>query len=88
MLFTEYNLKIVKDTGASDPVSPGDTIPYTVTVTNSGSTPLTDVSIYDPLPQGVSYVAGSGQVTAPITSCLSPTVSLLDSITKATIQAE
>jgi uncharacterized repeat protein (TIGR01451 family) len=66
LLFTDYDLGIVKDTGAGDPVSPGDTIPYTVTVTNSGSAPLTGVSVYDPLPRGVSYVPGSATVVSGV----------------------
>ncbi|MCL5023989.1 MAG: C25 family cysteine peptidase [Nitrospirae bacterium] len=50
---------------AATPINPGDTITYTVTVTNpaSSTVPLTGVAIYDPLPAGVSYVAGSSQVT-------------------------
>ncbi|MBI5076232.1 MAG: DUF11 domain-containing protein [Nitrospirae bacterium] len=59
---------ITKASGAADPVSPGDTIPYTVTVTNpaSATANLTGVSIYDPLPAGVSYVPASGSVTCDI----------------------
>lgn len=51
----------------STPVSPGDAITYTVTVTNPASStlPLTGVTVYDSLPPGVTYVAGSAQVTAP-----------------------
>jgi uncharacterized repeat protein (TIGR01451 family) len=47
------------------PVSPGDTLTYTATVTNPAgtTTTLTGVTVYDPLPAGVSYVPGSGSVT-------------------------
>ncbi len=43
------------------PVSPGDTLTYTVTVTNPGTATanLTRVWIYDALPPGVTPVAGS-----------------------------
>ncbi|MBI5633652.1 MAG: DUF11 domain-containing protein [Nitrospirae bacterium] len=60
--------QITKTSGAADPVSPGDTIPYTVTVSNPASATfnLTGVSIYDPLPAGVSYVPASGSVTCDI----------------------
>ncbi len=47
------------------PVSPGDTLTYTLTPGNPAgtTTTLTGVTVYDPLPPGVSYVAGSGSVT-------------------------
>ncbi len=47
------------------PVSPGDTLTYTMTVTNpaTATTTLTGVTLYDPLPAGVSYVPASGSVT-------------------------
>lgn len=42
------------------PVSPGDTFTYTVNVANPSSTAsLTGVALYDALPPGVSYVAGT-----------------------------
>ncbi len=52
----------------STPVSPGDTITYTVAVSNpaSSTASLTGVSIYDPTPNGVSYVTGSGQLSGPV----------------------
>ena len=31
------NMTVTKSTGAANPVSPGDTIPYTVTVSNPGT---------------------------------------------------
>ena len=57
------NMTVAKVTGATDPVSPGDTIPYTVTVSNPGSGTLTGVNLFDPIPEGVTYVAGSGWVS-------------------------
>lgn len=71
---------ITKTSGAADPVSPGDTIPYTVTVANpaSAAANLTGVSIYDPLPAGTSYVAGSGSVT-----CNRPSVNVRDEFASA-----
>lgn len=59
------NMTVAKTSGATDPVSPGDTIPYTVTVSNPGSAALTGVSIFDTLPWGVTYVPGSGVVNCP-----------------------
>ncbi|CAK8722576.1 hypothetical protein GKODMF_14150 [Candidatus Electrothrix gigas] len=63
VLFSDFELAITKTTGATDPVTPGDTIPYTVTVTNPGTQPITDVAVFDPLPDGVQYVAASGTAT-------------------------
>ncbi|MBX7186324.1 MAG: carboxypeptidase regulatory-like domain-containing protein [Vicinamibacteria bacterium] len=50
------------------PVSPGDTIGYTVTVTNpaSTSTTLTGISLNDVLPPGTTYVAASGSITCEL----------------------
>ena len=53
---------------AATPLYPGDTFTYTTTVTNpagSGTT-LTGVSLLDPIPSGVGYVAGSGSVTCEL----------------------
>ncbi len=58
------NLTIAKTSSATGPLYPGDTFSYTVTVSNpAGSPTQTGVTLYDPIPQGLSYVAGSGQVT-------------------------
>jgi uncharacterized repeat protein (TIGR01451 family) len=59
------NLQVTKTTSGVDPLSPGEQYSYTVTVTNPGSETetLTGITIYDPLPQGVEYVAGSGLVS-------------------------
>ncbi|MEZ5585107.1 MAG: hypothetical protein R3F37_22260 [Candidatus Competibacteraceae bacterium] len=69
--FADSDLSITKTSDVVDVVYPGDTIRYTVVVENTGSTNLTDVSIFDPLPNGVAYVAGSGQLTG---TCVSSTV--------------
>jgi uncharacterized repeat protein (TIGR01451 family) len=47
------------------PVSPGDTLTYTINVANpaSSTVDLTGVALYDALPTGISYVAGSGSVS-------------------------
>ena len=59
------NIQIAKTSNAATPLYPGNTFTYTVTVTNpaSATSNQTDISIYDPLPAGVSYVAGSSRVT-------------------------
>ena len=47
------------------PVSPGDTLTYTVTVNNpaSSTASLTNLWISDAIPDGTTYVLGSGQVS-------------------------
>ncbi len=62
------NLQINKTSTAGTPLFPGDNYSYTITVTNpSGSTATyNNVALYDPLPPGISYVAGTSQVTAPV----------------------
>ncbi|NOY68083.1 MAG: hypothetical protein GXP53_01115 [Deltaproteobacteria bacterium] len=67
-VFVSYgNLTISKTTGGTDPLSPGDQYTYTVVVTSPAAATgdLTGIAIYDPLPNGVGYVASSSSVTAP-----------------------
>ncbi len=64
--FNSYgDLTVTKTSSATDPLYPGDLFTYTVTVTNpaSATSNQTGVAIYDPLPDGVSYIAASGSVT-------------------------
>ncbi|MGD8895284.1 MAG: SdrD B-like domain-containing protein, partial [Acidobacteriota bacterium] len=61
---TSGALGLAKTSGAVEPLYPGDQFTYTVTVTNPpGGVTETGVSLYDPIPAGASYVAGTGQVT-------------------------
>ncbi len=48
-------------------VLPGQTVTYTVTLTNNTSQTQTGLNIQDPLPANTSYVAGSSQVLIPST---------------------
>jgi uncharacterized repeat protein (TIGR01451 family)/fimbrial isopeptide formation D2 family protein len=43
-------------------VSKGQLVPYTITVTNHYSAPLSDLSIIDTFPAGFKYVEGSGRI--------------------------
>ncbi|WP_150267348.1 DUF7507 domain-containing protein [Paenibacillus tepidiphilus] len=52
------NLDVVKSTTFTA-VAVGDTIPYTVTITNTGIDPVTSVLLSDPTPDGSTFVAGS-----------------------------
>lgn len=57
-------LEISKIAGA-DPVKVGNTLIYTITITNSAATgPVLDVVVTDTLPAGVSYESASGNVDA------------------------
>jgi uncharacterized repeat protein (TIGR01451 family) len=65
-------LAITKDSSVPEPtpVSPGDTLTYTVALTNTGASALTNVSLYDQLPNGVAYSPGSASVVSG--NCLQP----------------
>uniref|UniRef100_UPI002638FC81 Ig-like domain-containing protein n=1 Tax=Ilumatobacter sp. TaxID=1967498 RepID=UPI002638FC81 len=59
-------LSVVKTSSANGgPVYPGETITYTIVVTNSGPDPAPAVTVTDTLPPGVTYVGGSAQKTYP-----------------------
>jgi uncharacterized repeat protein (TIGR01451 family) len=58
-------LRITKVSNAGGLVDAGDTITYTITVTNVSPATQTVVTVTDPLPAGVTYVAASTVVTAP-----------------------
>jgi uncharacterized repeat protein (TIGR01451 family) len=53
-------------------VYPGDTIQYTIVVQNLTGGTHNNVVVSDPLPAGLTYVPGSAQVTAPVSTL--PTV--------------
>lgn len=57
-------------TTLTDPLYPGNSFTYKVQVTNPASSTAnqTGIAISDPLPSGVSYVAGSGSVTCQMAS--------------------
>ncbi len=56
-------LKTVTNLDANSPAQGGDTLEYTVTLTNGGTSTAFDTSIVDTLPAGLTYVAGSGEIT-------------------------
>jgi len=64
---------VVTKVDAPDPVRVGGTLVYTITVTNKGPDPATDVQLADPLPGSLvvlSVTPSQGScVTAPIVSC-------------------
>ena len=63
----ESDLVILKE-GSVDPVNAGDSLTYTLTVTNNGPDAATGVTVVDTLPSDVTFVSGdvdgdSGQVS-------------------------
>jgi large repetitive protein len=55
---------ITKTSNATGYVSPGQTLTYTITVTNASGSTWTNVAVNDPLPANTTYVSGSSQVAA------------------------
>ncbi len=64
--FVSYGeLEITKTSDVDTAAYPGDTITYTVVVTNPSATEtLNNIAVYDPMPEGVTF--NSGTVTLPI----------------------
>lgn len=56
---------IQNDGGTLGLVDPGETLRYTITVTNAGTATLTNVSVSDAVPTGTTYVASSSIITRP-----------------------
>ena len=50
----------ISKSDSPDPVVPGGSVTYTVTVTNLGPAAASDVVVSDPLPPGTSYVSAGG----------------------------
>ncbi|MEC0167453.1 DUF7507 domain-containing protein [Paenibacillus graminis] len=55
------NVEVVKSTTATA-VTLGDTIPYSVSITNTGIDPVNSVQLSDPTPPGTTFVTGSVSV--------------------------
>jgi uncharacterized repeat protein (TIGR01451 family) len=75
---TPADLSLVKSV-TPDPAAPGDTLTYTLTVTNSGPAAATNVAVTDALPPDVTFqtVAPAGPTCdhfQGVVSCLFPTI--------------
>jgi uncharacterized repeat protein (TIGR01451 family) len=64
----EADVSIVK-TGPTA-VTPGTTVTYSLVVTNNGSNAAPDVSVADPTPPGLTFVANAGACTTPFPCAL------------------
>lgn len=60
LCFTAPNLNITK-TASRTQVDLGDSIQYTITVSNSGTAEATDVTVTDTLPAGLRFSASQGE---------------------------
>lgn len=58
-------LETTKTSSGGGLVRPGDTVNYTITVTNTSTIPQTGIKLDDPLPPGTTYVANSTVATGP-----------------------
>jgi len=59
LLFSTKDVMLLADAGTPGVVDPGDSLRYTIVVTNSGSVPATDVVLRDTVPANTSYIADS-----------------------------
>ncbi|HKH43923.1 MAG TPA: SdrD B-like domain-containing protein [Thermoanaerobaculia bacterium] len=55
---------IVTDGGTAGLVDPGDVLQYTMVVTNTGTSNLSNVTLSDAVPTGTTYVAGTSTVVS------------------------
>jgi uncharacterized repeat protein (TIGR01451 family) len=62
------DVELTKAGSPPNPVAPGSTLTFTLTVTNKGSVPVTNVAVNDPLPTGTTFQSCSvsqGSCTGP-----------------------
>ncbi|MCI5208319.1 MAG: DUF11 domain-containing protein, partial [Candidatus Electrothrix sp. ATG2] len=53
------NLEVTKESSATQPVTAGETIEYSISITNNSSAAVHDIVVDDFLPDGTTYVAAS-----------------------------
>ena len=63
----EALLDLTKSAAPAGPVQAGDVVTYTLAVNNRSGETQTGVTVEDPLPAGVAYVAESCRISAPFT---------------------
>jgi uncharacterized repeat protein (TIGR01451 family)/fimbrial isopeptide formation D2 family protein len=65
-LRAEKRVALLTDTAPTGVVSGGDVLRYTIVLSNTGATALAGLTLSDPVPAGLSYVAGSANPTATL----------------------
>ncbi|MCO6455469.1 MAG: DUF11 domain-containing protein [Pirellulaceae bacterium] len=58
------SISLLSDSDGSGNISAGDTVQFTITVTNAGPDTATGVQVQDEIPAGYSYLSNSGGVNA------------------------
>ena len=72
---------LIAKTDSPDPVTAGGTLTYTITVTNLGPNPATNLTVTDTLPSGVSNISAGGSgwtcgVAGYVVTCTRPSLSV------------
>ncbi|RUQ37757.1 MAG: IPTL-CTERM sorting domain-containing protein, partial [Candidatus Competibacteraceae bacterium] len=62
-LRAEKQVAVLNDVAPTGVVSPGDTLRYTIVLSNSGTTDLTGLTLTDPIPAGLTCVGSSPTAT-------------------------
>ncbi|WP_164655885.1 isopeptide-forming domain-containing fimbrial protein, partial [Thiorhodococcus mannitoliphagus] len=62
-LYAEKGVVLLNDVDDNGVVNPGDTLRYSLVLSNNGDQPLTNVSLKDTIPTGLTYVNGSANAT-------------------------
>lgn len=65
------DLEVVKTLAQTGTAAPGDTLDYTITVSNTGSIIITGTILTDTIPDGISYITGSTTVNGSTISDIS-----------------
>ncbi|UHD18276.1 DUF7933 domain-containing protein [Thiocapsa bogorovii] len=62
-LYAEKGVILLTDVAGNGVVNPGDTLRYSLVLSNNGDEDLTNVSLTDTIPTGLIYVSGSANAT-------------------------
>jgi uncharacterized repeat protein (TIGR01451 family) len=78
LVYALKTVRLVTDSNGNGLVDPGDTLRYTITMTNSASTPATGVVLNDAIPANTTYVPNTttlnGSIVADPSAGVSPLV--------------
>ncbi len=69
------NVSMLKSTGSTS-VASGDTVTYTVLVSNNGATPINNAVVSDMMPQGTSFITGSVFVNGASVPLANPAIGI------------